>query len=200
MIPSLTLSENSPLFKALGPRKFIIKEAAISALSRVGDSTQVQVVRAITSRYALSSAYVRERVSGRIIRVSELSYGITGRRKKIPFTDEDTRFKPQQTKIGVKVTIIKGKRTIIPHAFFAEVRGTKGGSRIGVFIRRNTSRWSIGRPHTSSPNLPIYELRAPSIFTIIRSRGIKAMATEYFRSKLPARLWHEIDRRLKATS
>ncbi len=67
----------------------------------------------------------------------------------------------------------------------------KSGHR-GVYIRvRQGSRWTKGRPRTSSPNLPIKELLGPNDLTILGERLDDLVRVSD--KLLQERLQHEID-------
>lgn len=129
------------------------------ALNRAATSGQAAMVKVVAADTGLAAKYVkREIVIDKAIRTRPL-VALTIAGKRLPLIafgargPEPTRGRGRGVSYGMK-----GGRSLIPDAFIARVGA--GGHR-GVFKRIGTSRRrSRG---AWSPNLPIVELRGPSV-------------------------------------
>lgn len=129
------------------------------ALNRAAVSGQAAMVKVITENLGLAAKYVKREI--KIDKANRMRpvVGLTIQGRRIPLIAFGARGPEPSKGRGRGVSYgMKGGRTRIPDAFIATVGagGHRGVfKRIGASRRRGRGAWS--------PNLPIVELRGPSI-------------------------------------
>lgn len=150
----------------------VLPQATARALNRTATTVRAQASRRIRERYNLKAGAIRAQM--RISRANRgrLTAEVIASGRPIPLIE----FSARQTRKGVSVQVIRGRRKVRLHAFVAKMRT----GHVGVFER------------TSSKRLPIRELFSvslPSAFTqkeILTS--IEQVAVERFRIELEREL------------
>jgi hypothetical protein len=216
--PSLHLDFQSVTWLQ-NPNKKIIREAAFAALQKVGPQMQAMASKEISGKFALSYGFVRQRISGRPLSTRGLAYGLTGKRGALPLTsiggEQTFAPKPVQTGKkkagmvrayktggGVKVTVLRGRRRLIPSAFIAAMpnpRGREAAGHTGVFRRIGEFSTATKGRYTGHEREKIKEIKAKSIFQLLRVRRIKELIRQRYREKLPGLLKHELQWRTRRT-
>ena len=92
---------------------------------------------------------------------------------------------------GVQYKIKKrGSSKIFKHAFISTM---ESGHR-GVYKRAEIlTRWSRGRKHTSTPNLPIEEKYTIGVASMLRAKKIQTKIIDYFHNNFARIFKHEIE-------
>lgn len=179
---SLTLkSEQSErAIRRLGDRAPL---AIARALNRAAGAAKTVMVRAVAADMGLKAGTVREQIKvqeARPVRDAEMVARLSVSGTRIPLIEFGARGPEPSRGRGKGVTSrLKGGEGRYPHAFLATMRS---GHR-GVFIRRPATSKRHG-PKPQRPQLPIYELRGPSLphvfqkyFPLGLARGEEALAT-----------------------
>lgn len=117
--------DNRVVLKALRKHPKIVRAALVSAINRAATQGRNAGVKAITRRYTLKAKRIKEniRVTERAKR-SSLRATITANQGRVPGLQN---FRAgRQLKVGVKVTVLKGKPKIIKGGFVGPGAGGKG--------------------------------------------------------------------------
>lgn len=138
-------------------------KAEIRALNKTAQWVKGYAARAVSQKIKIAAKVIRNRL--RILRADRKRGRVFARvwLGTNPIA-ADSFGRARQTRTGVTV----GSRQF-PHAFLATMPHGVGNRRQGVYLRSNLgrnhelsrggSRWSKGRPHSSSPNLPVFKPR-----------------------------------------
>lgn len=144
----------------------------IRAVNKVARSAEVQANRQIREVYNLKRSEVDDAITVRPASVNALKAVIRVKGKRLPLM----LFGARQFSGGVKVTVKKGGRTLLPHVFIATM---KSGHE-GVFGRVGSAR------------LPIKERYTISVAEMFGSRVVIADLEKFIKEKLPETLTHEL--------
>jgi hypothetical protein len=188
-----------------------VRQAAFSALNKTGAQVQTFTKRLISTRYALSAGFVAKRITGRPLSTSYLAYGLSGKRRAIPLitTGGEKTFSPApvqtgkkkpgmprnyRTGGGTKVTVLRGRRRIIPSAFIATMPQDKamGPGHIGVFRRTGEFSTATKGRYAGHRREKIKEIKAMSIYKVLRTAVVKQQITKFYREKIRPILGHEL--------
>lgn len=138
-----------------------LRRGAARAINRTAVTTRKHASQRIRETLNVKASKVKDRLN--IVRAnsSHLTGAVQSKRKPLRVSDFNG---VRQTHKGVTVRMRKDKpRKLFKGAFMATM---KSGHR-GAYIRKpGGTRYSRGRPYTSSPNLPILELLGPNDQTI----------------------------------
>lgn len=163
-----------------------LRRGGARAINRTAITTRKKASQVIRETLNVKAAKIKNRLRIHKATAVNLSGDIQSRYKPLRVSDFNGI---RQTKKGVTVRMRKDKpRKVFKGAFIATVRS---GHR-GAFIRAgNGTRWTKGRPRTSSPNLPIKELLGPNDQTVF-GENLDDLVKLSDRV-LQERLQHEID-------
>ena len=178
----------------LGATQKEASKAASRALNRTASRVRTYAARGIRDAgYKLKAGDIKRQL--KITRASPtiLAATVTATGKSIPLI----QYQAHQTKSGVSVNVLHGRKTIA-HAFIASMpSGHKG-----VFIRREVRTGNVkglGRKHTHSTKhgLPIDELLGPGVpaafaNTVVQSALVENV-TQYFPVEMARQLAHVLD-------
>ena len=145
----------------------------LRSLNKVARSAEVRANRQIREVYNLHRADVDKGITVRPASATELKAVISVKGKRLPLV----LFNARQLQAGVKVTITKGGRTLLPHVFIAQMKS----GHLGVFGRVGNAR------------LPIKERYTISVAEMFGSRVVIQDLETYISEQLPAVLTHELD-------
>lgn len=171
----------------------IIRQATARALSRSATSGRVAAIREVQKTYKIRTKFFTKsgrRGSGNTSVTpatrTRLISTISTWGKPIPIRE----FRARQTKRGVSLNI-KGKRTLIPHAFFATMpaKGDSTGYR-GVFARGLYGK--DGFVH-GKKRMPITKLVTLSQGVMMSEDTVVDRSLDRIGEIFPSRFKHEID-------
>lgn len=172
-----------PLLARLAQFQGQATPALLRALVRTRDeATRPAMVEAVQSDTGLSALEVQSAITVQDPTRENPVAQLIASGKRVPIFD----FGAQQTPTGVTYRL-PGGRGFIPHAFIARMRSGHEGvfARRLPSVRRSRRAWSL--------NLPIVELRGPSVGRVIESRPqVVDVVTQRTLSALPAFLEQEI--------
>jgi len=161
---------------AMSPQIKLATEAAVRTSTNEAEKSVLdRIVRAEGVKRAPLRDY-------RLFNTKKISYGNIW----LGYNPVTSRFYPSFSNVrGVGVTI---NNKLIRGAFIRNV-----GGHSSVFRRANpTTRWSAGRPKTSSPNLPLEEAR----LELLKAAGEMRRIQEKTNARLSAKLDFELAKRL----
>jgi len=169
---------------------------AISALKKTAQQCRTQVKRAITEEYNIRSSVIKDEIK-LVEHPSDLSIELRLHSQRLPI-DMFLTGRSAQPMVEIK----KGRR--IPllgrigekrGAFVTGVtKGHAGISHLGIFERsKNTSRWTKGRPQTSSPNLAIQEVKTLSPSEMMSSTSVFVKIEKFFQENFERIFNHELE-------
>ncbi len=156
--------------------------AEARALNRTILTARTHAVRSLAEDVGLPQREVRKSMSLRRATRSELAATLTVTGRRIPLI----AFGARQSRAGVSYGLRRG-RTVAYGAFIATMRSGHRGvfRRVGASVRRSPGAWS--------PNLPIVELRGPSLPFVFSRRKIIAALRAAVELAYPKNLEHEMD-------
>lgn len=168
----------------------VIESAAVSALNRAATTVRAASSREIRAEYNLKSAAVRDQIVIHRARRGQVTASIVVSGQRIPLID----FGARQTRTGVSVSVKRGSRKLIPHAFLATMRS----GHHGVFVRAGSTKPLIfrhgrgSRIQSHGSDLPIVELTSVSLPRAFLKRKIQAalqkLAAERFQIEFTRQL------------
>ena len=166
--------------------------AAIRALNRTGRAAEVQANREIRRTWNISRAEVDKAISHRVSGVNRISkrgvmeYRIRARGGRIPWI----RFNPRQTTTGVSISIIRGHRKVVPHAFIQ----TMQSGHMGVFVRRGPKRTTTAGAYKNTGILrqPIIERFTISVADMFGSKKVFDRLDEFVGAKLATEMNQQV--------
>lgn len=168
------LGENAPL-------------AAARALNRTIASVQTAAVRDVATDMGITQASVRKGMAIEKATRATLRATLTVTGRRLPLSAFNAKGpEPSRGRGRVTYRIGRGARTTVPGAFFATMRSGHRGvfRRIGTSSRRSNKSWG--------PNLPIRELRGPSLPHVFTADKIAEARAALADELLPKNLAHEI--------
>ena len=159
-------------------------QAAVRALNRTGRAAEVQANREIRRTWNISRAEVDKALTHRTSGVNRISkrgvmeYRIRARGGRVPWI----KFNPRQTSTGVSVSIVKGQRKVVPHAFIQEMQS----GHLGVFVRRGPKRATTKGTYKNTGILrqPIIERFTISVAEMFSSKKVFNRLDEFVGAKL----------------
>lgn len=163
----------------------ITPKAAASALKRAASSARTAGVRKVRERYTIKAKDVNAvfKIVGKPS-ASSLEAVLRAKTGSLPLINYQTSpGKPpsKQPKSGVKATVVRGKRSVLKHAFVTKVGS---GGHIGVFERSTGKRF------------PIKEIFGPPIPQLLNNEEVREQIEKTFAETFETRMEHEIDRQL----
>lgn len=124
------------------------RRALLRTINKVLASVRSQGLRAIATAHDIPSSALRRRRRAAVVRASRANLSGLAWFGTVP-VKAGYLGKPKQSRLGARA----GR-----HSFEGAFVATVPGGHIGIFRRKeNASRRTLGRPGTSSPNLPIVE-------------------------------------------
>lgn len=155
----------------------IVKRATRSALNKTIRSARTVASTEIRKKYNIKKKDLDKRTM-KVIRArsSNLTSKIVVRSRPISLIFYAAR----QLKKGVKLTIFKGKRILLPHTFLTTVKaGVAGAAHTGVFKRRGKERLPVAEPKSISPSSMFASDNVmPKVRRTIRDRWGRIFANE----------------------
>lgn len=125
-----------------------IEKAVVAALRKAGRdglrALRADAKRAIRSRVAIRAKYIADRAlptnwSRTAKSIDDLRWWMDVSGRPVPLGEYPRR----QTRRGVSVEVVRGRREVIKSAFLAQARG-RVGARAGVFRRYGKKRYPMG--------------------------------------------------------
>lgn len=176
-----------------------VPRAAARALNKVGAQAKTQAAREIKDRYQIGTRMISKYISvARRASPSSLTVEVRAEGSPLPVL----AFKARQTRKGVSVEIVRGRRKLISRAFIATLRS---GHR-GVFARTSATGASgyLGgsfqfrhgkgsRLRKKGNDLPIGELLTIGIPQAFSNRVVIERLDKLVRYKFPEIFRHELD-------
>jgi predicted transcriptional regulator len=166
------------------------KLAVARAINHTMAKIKTMSSREIRKIYALDAKTVNDAL--RQVKADRLTLTgkVIGKGKPIPLY----KFKARQTKQGVTVTVINGKRKFIPGVFLAKMKnGHMGVMFRGKYAGRNMQRRK-NRIAKTGPDLPITQMSGVSIPKSLTNDVVTKSLMRGINEMFPKRLEHEIKR------
>lgn len=170
-------------FKTLSKDR--IRLATARAINHTATKARNQSVREIRNTYNLqmSSRALKQRVHVNKASRLKLVGQVFTQGRPLPIF----AFKPRQTKVGVNVRILKGKKKTLKRVFIAQMRS---GHKGAFFRGKYTSKTYV----KSKKRLPITEAVTTSIPKAFGRDSIQRTLQREIQHSLPIRLTHELKR------
>jgi hypothetical protein len=169
-----------------------VPSAVKRALTRSMTSSGAAISRAIAKDMGLTVGTVKDQIRSEIVDTAD--EGIVGQLsisgKRIPLIDFKGRGPEPSRGLGKVTASVGGRRTTYPSAFITTVGvgGHRGiFKRVGSGARRSRGAWS--------PNLPIVELKGPSLPHVFNKQT--DVAIKQFEQRFPIELEREVSFALK---
>lgn len=164
------------------------RPAIARAINRTSDSAKTAWVRAVAQDVGLKVSAVRDQFVVQKATADRLTATFRASAKRVPLIDFNARGPEPSRGRGKGVTAkLPGGAGRYPNAFIATVGS---GRHKGVFIRKGeaSARKSVG---AWSKNLPIIELRGPSIWqSAVKTQQV---AIDRAQEQLPKNIAHEFE-------
>lgn len=139
-----------------------LRRGGARAINRTAVTSRKRASQVIRKTLNVKAAKIKNRLKIRKASANNLAGAVQSHYKPLRVSDFNGM---RQTRKGVTVTMRKDKgRKLFGGAFIVTLKNGYRGAYIRAGIGANG--WTKGRPHTSSPNLPIYELLGPNDQTI----------------------------------
>ena len=182
---SITVQGNVPDY--LAKKALQYPKATSSALNKMAAQVKTKASTLVRAEITASKASVDKTFKIRSATPQRLEAALISSGRNMSLVP----FGASQTAGGVTIsnpgTFIKSG--YIPHAFIA----TMASGRVGVFLRRSSAH---RRPSTQDGrirDLPIFQITAPSVPTLMKSSKIWPQLQSLITEKLPALVAHEIE-------
>lgn len=163
----------------------ITPKAAVSALNRAASSARTAGVRKVRERYTIKAKDVNAvfKIVGKpsASSLEAVLRAKTGSMPLINFQTSPSKPVGKQPKAGVKATVLRGKRSVLKHAFVTKVGS---GGHVGIFERSTRKRF------------PIKEIFGPPIPQMLNNEDVREEIEKTFADTFESRIGHEIDRQL----
>lgn len=149
---------SNKLIKEVKQHERLLQKAGVRALNKTATSVRKNSGVEVRKVLNLKAATVKQQLGIKKANAANPVASITSTYKAVPVISFNG---VRQTKKGVSVKLRKDKpRLLFKGAFI----GTMPNGRKGVFRRSSkATRYSKGRPKTSSPNLKIQEMKGPTV-------------------------------------
>jgi hypothetical protein len=169
------------------------KKAIPRALNKTATTARAQAAREIVSAgYGIKVGAIKKGISIRRASQSELRAIVRAAGRPIPLVNYGAR----QTKVGVSVAVLHGRRTI-PGAFIATMRSGHKGIfvRVGSALHRSLVAAGVKKAKSAGKKhgLPIDELFGPSIPSAFANQIVRDALEKAIRERFPQVLRQELN-------
>ena len=161
-------------------------KAAVRALNKTGAMAKTQASKEIRAAgYNIKAAAIKKEVQVYLASPGRLVVRVKATGKPIGLINYSAR----QTKQGVTVNVLKGRK-LIRHAFIA----TMANGHKGVFERLgNQHKWKVLNGKRQRTAGPILELYGPAIPSAFASKAVMDALIASVKANFPRLLQHEIE-------
>lgn len=166
------------------------KLAIARAINHTLAKSKTQISREIRNIYTLDAKTVNAALSQVKADRLTLTGKVKAKGRPIPLA----KFSARQTQKGVSVSILRGRRKIIPGVFLQYMPS----SHRGVFVRGKYSQGKIVRRHQrvrpTGSDLPVTQLKGISLPKTLTNKTILTSVAKGINTMFPQRIEHEIKR------